>query len=108
MLVYGSGTTPAESTRDHDNNLRKLLDHTRENNLKLNKKKLKLHLSEVRHMGHLLTSTGVWVDPMKVKAIAEMPRPIANNKKMVEHLLGTVQYLSQFLPKLYMQMWQSH
>ena len=35
---------------------------------------------------------------MKVKAIAEMPRP--NNKKVVEHLLGTVQYLSQFLPKL--------
>ena len=49
-------------------------------------------------MGHLLTSTGVWVDPMKVKAIAEMPRP--NNKKAVERLLGTVQYLSRFLPKL--------
>ena len=49
-------------------------------------------------MGHLLTSTGVRVDPMKVKAIVEMPRP--NNKKVVERLLGTVQYLSRFLPKL--------
>ena len=98
ILVYGSGTTPAEYTRDHDDNLRKLLDRARENNLKLNKRKLKLRLSEVRYMGHLLTSTGVRVDPMKVKAIVEMPRP--NNKKAVERLLGTVQYLSQSLPKL--------
>ena len=92
ILVYGSGTTPAEYTRDHDNNLRKLLDRARENNLKLNKKKLKLCLSEVRYMGHLLTSTGVWVDPMKVKAIAEMPRP--SNKKAVERLLGTAIFVS--------------
>ena len=98
ILVYGCGATQAEYTRDHDNNLKKLLDRARENNLKLNRKKLKLHLTEVRHMGHILTSTGVRADPMKIKAIVEMPRP--QDKKAVERLLGTVQYLSRFLPKL--------
>ena len=66
--------------------------------MKLNRKKLKLCLTEVRYMGHILTSTGVQADPMKIKAIVEMPRP--QDKKAVERLLGTVQYLSRFLPKL--------
>ena len=49
-------------------------------------------------MGHLLTSEGLRADPEKIKAIAEMPKP--QDKKAVERLLGTVQYLSRFLPKL--------
>ena len=98
ILVYGCGATQAEYTRDHDNNLKKLLDRARENNLKLNRKKLKLRLTEVRYMGHILTSTGVRADPMKIKAIVEMLRP--QDKKAVKRLLGTVQYLSRFLPKL--------
>ena len=46
-------------------------------------------------MGHLLTSTGVRADPMKIKAIVDMPKP--QDKKAVERLLGMVQYLSRFL-----------
>ena len=49
-------------------------------------------------MGHLLTSEGLRADPEKIKAIAEIPKP--QDKKAVERLLGTVQYLSHFLPKL--------
>lgn len=64
ILVYGCGSTLAKYTQDHINNLKKLLDWARENNLKLNTKRLKLCLTEVRYMGHILTSTGVRVDPM--------------------------------------------
>lgn len=35
---------------------------------------------------------------MKVKAIAEMPQP--TDKKAVKRLLGWVNYLSRYLPKL--------
>ena len=98
ILVYGCGASQAEYTQDHDNNLRKLLDRARETNLKLNRKKLKLRLTEVRYMGHMLTNEGLRADPMKIKAIVDMPRP--QDKKAVERLLGTVQYLSRFLPKL--------
>ena len=48
ILVYGKGSTKEEYVKDHDNNLTKLLERARAVNLKLNKKKLKLRLSEVR------------------------------------------------------------
>ena len=58
----------------------------REQNLKLNKTKLKLYLSEVACMGHRLSRDGLSPDPMKTKTIQEIP--------------GCLQYLSCFLPWL--------
>ena len=84
--------------QDHDNNLTKLLERARAVNLKLNRKELKLRQDEVRYMGHLLTQNGLSADPAKIKAITEMPRP--QDKRGVERLLGSVQYLSRFLPRL--------
>ena len=98
ILVYGCGDTEEEYRRDHDTNLRHLLQRARERNLKLNKKKLKLCLSEVSYMGHKLTREGLCPDPAKVKAIIDMPRP--DNKKAVERFLGCLQYLSCFMPQL--------
>ena len=69
ILVYGKGSTKEEYIKDHDHNLTKLLERARAVNLKLNKKKLKLRLSGVRYMGHLLTSEGLLPDPEKIRAI---------------------------------------
>ena len=98
ILVYGCGSTKEEYLQNHDANLKRLLDRAREQNLKLNKSKLKLRLPEVAYMGYLLTSEGLRPDPMKVKAIQELPRP--EDKKAVERLLGCTNYLSRFLPNL--------
>ena len=98
ILVYGCGTTEEEYIRDHDIKLRALLERARERNLKLNKKKLKLRLQEVPYMGHLLTNKGMLPDPTKIQAVQEMKRP--ENKKAVQRLLGVVNYLSRYLPKL--------
>lgn len=49
-------------------------------------------------MGQLLTQDGLRADPAKIKAITEMPRP--QDKRGVERLLGSVQYLARFLPRL--------
>ena len=98
ILVFGCGDTEEEYQRDHDINLLRLLQRAREQNLKLNKKKLKLCLSEVSYMGHKLTREGLRPDPAKIKAIRDMPRP--DSKKAVERFLGCLQYLSRFLPQL--------
>ena len=98
ILVFGCGDTEEECQRDHDTNLQRLLQRARERNLKLNKKKLKLCLSEVSYMGHRLTRDGLGPDPAKIKAMKDMPRP--DNKKAVERFLGCLQYLSRFLPQL--------
>ena len=54
--------------------------------------------SEVRFMGHLITKDGLKPDPEKVRAVQEMPKP--TSKKELLSLLGFVNYLSKFLPRL--------
>ena len=53
-------------------------------------------MKEVPFIG--ATSEGLCVDPAKVAAISEMPVPA--NVAAVQRLLGMVQYLSKFLPRL--------
>lgn len=57
---------------NHDDNLMKLLQRARECNLKLNREKLHLHLSEVLYIGHIISADGIRPDPEKVVAIQEM------------------------------------
>ena len=92
MLVVGYGDTEDEA------NLLRLLKRAREINLKFNKKKLNLRRSKVKFMGHVLTSDGLKPDADKVKAVAEMPRPTTKQETL--SLLGFMNYLAKFLPRL--------
>ena len=98
ILVVGCGDTDEECQRDQDENLKQLLQRAREIKLKLDKKTLKLYLSEVSYKGHRLTKDGLSIDPTKVKAITEMSRP--DSKKAIQRFLGCLQYLPRFLPQL--------
>ena len=49
-------------------------------------------------MGHLITKDGLKPNPEKIKAVQQMPRP--TSKKEPLGLLGFVNYLCKFLPKL--------
>ena len=69
-----------------------------EKNLKLNDWKLRLRLTEVPFIGHLLMPEGLCVDPSKVKAILDMTPP--QDVAAIQRLLGLAQYLSKFLPHL--------
>jgi len=70
----------------------------REQNVKLNKDKMKLPLDQVPYIGHLLRSQGLKPDPEKVKAIIEMPKP--QDITEVRRFIGFVNYLSKFMPSL--------
>ena len=96
--MYGEGETYEEASRDHDAKLHKLLMRCREQNVKLNKDKIKLRLDQVPDIGHLLTSQGLKPDPEKVKAIIEMPKP--KDVAEVRRFIGFVNYLSKFMPRL--------
>ena len=98
ILVVGNGETLDEANKNHDENLVRLLDRDRQVNLRLKSSKLHLRKPEVRFMGHLITSKGLEPDPDKVKAVEEMPEP--TTKQELKSLLGFVNYLSKFLPKL--------
>lgn len=98
ILVYGCGNTAKDAIADHDRNISALLQRAREVNLKLNRKKLRLKLPSVTYMGHLLTNEGLHPDPQKITAIQNMQTP--TDIKSLQRLLGFVNYLSKFLPRL--------
>ena len=98
ILVMGHGENEEEANQNHDENLVRLLEQARKANLRLNSNKMNLRKSEVRFMGHLITKDGLKPDPEKVSAVQEMPRP--TSKKELLSLLGFVNYMSKFLPRL--------
>ena len=98
ILVIGSGDTLKEATADHDKNLLQLLKRARKVHLKFNSKKLNLRKPQVKYMGHVLSSEGLKPDSDKVKAVAEMPKPTCKQEAL--SLLGFVNYLAKFLPRL--------
>ena len=93
LLVVGYGDTQEEADANHDENLRKRLF-----NLKLNSKKMNLKKPQVKFMGHVISKDGLKPDPDKVKAVKDMPKHTC--KKETPTLLGFINYLSKFLPRL--------
>uniref|UniRef100_A0A1B8Y8I2 Gypsy retrotransposon integrase-like protein 1 n=1 Tax=Xenopus tropicalis TaxID=8364 RepID=A0A1B8Y8I2_XENTR len=94
ILIVGEGDSLESATRDHDLKMIKLLERCRQKGIKLNLEKCKLKMTDVPYIGHLLTSSGLKVDPEKVRAIQEMPAP--TDVRGVQHFLGMVNYLSKF------------
>ena len=92
MLVSGS------TKEEHDQNLRKVLERTREVGIKWNAEKCVFGAREVSYFGHVLSDKGVQPDPKTIAAIQEIGPP--RNKQDLETLLGTVNYLAKFTPNL--------
>ena len=92
ILVWG------KSKEEHDQRLKAVLRRCEEINLTLNKDKCKFGVPEVTYIGHTLNAKGVQPDPEKTKAIRDMPPP--QDKKGVERLLGTVNYLAKSIPNM--------
>ena len=49
-------------------------------------------------MGSVLSSDGIRPDPEKIKGIVEMPKP--EDKKGIERLLGTINFLASYIPNM--------
>ena len=98
ILVYGCGNSQQEGVENHDKNLLALMDRLQKTGIKMNKDKLKLHVANHKHIGHILTPNGVKPDPDKISGIRDMPYP--EDKKAVKRFVGMVMYLEKFIPKL--------
>ena len=86
--------------QNHYANLVHLLEQARKANLWLNSSKMNFRKSEVRFMGHLITKDGLKPDPEKVRAVQEMPKANFQERTPNISLLGFVNYLFKFLPRL--------
>lgn len=88
------GTTKAE----HNYRLQSFLEVTRKANLKLNKEKCVLGVTELTFVGDILTCEGVKPDMVMVSAIENMPTPEC--KKDIQRFLGMVNYMGKCIPNL--------
>jgi hypothetical protein len=84
-----------KTLQEHDERLEKVLDRCRAEGIHLNKSKCHFRVREAKYLGHVLSADGLKIDPDKIQAVQEMPRP--NSKEEVHRLLGMVTYLSKFI-----------
>ena len=92
IVIFGK--TPEE----HDENLRKFFERSKERGMKLDKDKLDIGLKEVTFMGYRITHEGLRVDLVKVSAISEIQPPI--NISELRRFMGMADCQAQFLPHL--------
>lgn len=98
LLVYGRGKTFQEALENHNKNLEDLFIRLRENNVKLNRSKLKLCETSVKFFGHVLTNQGLKADDAKIATIKNYPVP--SNRAELHRFIGMTTYLSRFIPNL--------
>ena len=92
ILVFGY------TQEEHDANVIRFLEGCLEINLHLNPDKVKINCKSVPFFGMVLTADGIKPDPKKVETIKKWPMP--QNVTELQSFLGSVNYLSHFIPGL--------
>ena len=64
----------------------------------MNLDKCKFNADKLIYLGHEISARGIEPDDAKIKAIMEMSEP--SDKKGIQNLLGLINYVAKFLPKL--------
>ncbi|XP_062105107.1 uncharacterized protein LOC133816821, partial [Humulus lupulus] len=80
---------------EHEEHLRMILTRLKEHQLYAKFKKCEFWLSQVAFLGHIISRDGVAVDPSKVEAVKDWPRP--KNASEVRSFLGLAGYYRKFV-----------
>jgi hypothetical protein len=88
----------SQTLNEHKKNVSTILEAMRDNKLYCNPKKTKLFCTEIRFLGHRISSKGIEADEGKTDQIIQWPVP--TSAKQVRGFLGLVHYLATFLPAL--------
>ncbi|KAK5824409.1 hypothetical protein PVK06_019181 [Gossypium arboreum] len=83
---------------EHVVNLKKLFDRLRKFQLKLNPAKGTFGATSGKLLGFIVSERGIEVDPVKIKAIQELPSP--RTQKEVRGFLGRLNYIARFIAQL--------
>lgn len=89
--IFVTGATREE----HLANLRCCLQRMRDAGVRLRREKCKFFEAEIEHLGHVVSGSGVAVNPEKTAAIRAAPTP--KDKQALESWIGTAQYYADFI-----------
>ena len=87
VLVFG------RNQQEHDSRLRLVLQKMKEAGITLNEK-CKFSTDSVKFLGHIISQKGIQMDPEKVQAISNFPRP--TNISELRWFLGIVNHVGKF------------
>lgn len=90
LIVFGC------SEKQHNNNLKAVLERCREYNLKLNPKKCRFLLKTVTYLGHQITDHGILPDPEKYQVVKRYPVPKSADE--VRRFVAFCNYYRRFVP----------
>lgn len=88
----------SQDTKEHEENVRKVLDALRTAHLYCSLKKTTLFNSEIDFLGHHISACRIEADRSKVARILDWPRP--KKATEVRSFLGMVRYLAEHLPNV--------
>ena len=92
ILIWG------QDKEEHNRRLCAVLERIRQANMKLNRDKCKIWLSEAAYVGHTFGPDGLKPSCEKLRAIMEIPEP--QNRTELQRFMGTVNYLGKFISNL--------
>ena len=53
-------------------------------------------VTEGKLLGHIVSKTGISIDPKRIKAIKQIPFP--HSKKGMQSFIGTINFVQRFVP----------
>ena len=83
---------------DYLASLERFFERIRQFRLRWNPRKCTFGVTSGKLLGHIVSESGIEVDPEKIRAILDMPT--LRTEKEIRGFLGRLQYISHFITKL--------
>ncbi|MCO5555398.1 hypothetical protein L7F22_008944 [Adiantum nelumboides] len=87
----------SKSMEEHKKHLQVIFQALRDNKLFINQKKSEFFLQEIQYLGHIISKSGIRMDPSKLKVIKEWPNP--RNLHELRSFIGMCAYYRRFIEK---------
>ncbi|XP_062098714.1 uncharacterized mitochondrial protein AtMg00860-like [Humulus lupulus] len=86
---------PNKSEKEHEEHLRRTLETLKKEQLYAKFKKCEFWLDKINFLGHVVSKSGILVDPAKVEAVKEWSQP--RNATEIRSFLGLPGYYRRFI-----------
>ena len=99
LVIYLDDITVfSKSDQQHLDHLRQVFTKCRKYGISLNPKQSLFGLEDGKLLGHIIPKDGIWIEPMRIEAILQIPHPW--NIKELQAFLGKINFLRTFISNL--------